>query len=215
MATSKGGKKPVVRIVDYPARVSSVVKVSAPKHWHDLWGTTVVLANGDSFGVWSQDLYEIEMFAEGVTLVYELRKEITAPGLPGEKIKLRLASYEFIIPRAQRYELHVPLKLAESVAHAASVAQGLMAQSGRDINDFPAVADMVHEWMRGKFIGMEFSLEENFIDAKKIIEDGTKKEIPADQAPDSGSRPSDEDGAPKGGKGRKKLGGSKTPVQKE
>lgn len=42
------------------------------------------------------------------------------PGLPGEKIKLRLASYEFIIPRAQRYELHVPLKLAESVAQAAS-----------------------------------------------------------------------------------------------
>lgn len=81
-----------------------------------------------------------------------------------------------------------------------------MARADCDISDFPVVADMVHEWMRGKFIGMEFSLEENFIDAKKIIEDGTKKEIPADEAPDSGSRPSDEDGAPKGGKEGEKAG---------
>ncbi len=197
-----------IRVVKFPDRIGKISEVTEIKHWNDLFGTTVKMDNGDTFGVWSEDRYVAEMYVVGATLVYELKKIITNPGAQGETIKFRLGRSHFVVPRAERYELYVPERISEAPAIAAKLAAEMV---GNDTDKFVAAADMVMDWLHSKILSMQFTLEETFIDTKKILENAEQAAQSNESISGGGGTPGKDDvGA--GPKRRKKLGGRKTTV---
>lgn len=115
----------------FPERVAKIVEVGGIKSFttregDTMFGIEVTMDNGDHFSHWGFDKLKIEMFREGTSMVYRLKKKIEGEGTDKEKIKVNLDSFDFILPRKVRAEMHIVERLLSSIAFSTSDAKDML-----------------------------------------------------------------------------------------
>lgn len=115
------------REIVYPERSAKIAEVGGIQTFKtregvNMYGTEIVLDNGDSFSHWTTDKHSIEFFKEGTYLIYRLKKIIEAEGTPGEKVKTKLDTYDFVMPRKVRAEMGLPEKISRSIVDSVDMA---------------------------------------------------------------------------------------------
>ena len=112
------------REILYPERSARIAEVGAVQTFRTREGTTmygaeIVLDNGD-------------FFKEGTYLIYRIKKIIEGEGTADEKIKVKLDTYDFVLPRKVRAEIGLPEKLSHSIIESVNIA-ATMLQSMPDL----------------------------------------------------------------------------------
>jgi hypothetical protein len=206
------------RVVDYPTRVSYVTEVTPIRSFTSdndgatMYGTNVTLANGDTFGFWNADRYTVEMFSPGVSMIYELQKEIYNEGTPNQSVKMRLRTHQFIVPIAQRFETYAPGKIADSITLAMAYAKDMVVAGTIKLDELENIADRMQSWMSRKVLTQGFELEGNYMELK--IENNAGKDKAGAEAGHTGGDVPSEPGVQEERKSGKGLGGGKPRVQK-
>lgn len=119
------------REILYPERSARIAEVGAVQTFRTREGTTmygaeIVLDNGDAFSHWTTDKYALDFFKEGTYLIYRIKKIIEGEGTSDEKIKVKLDTYDFVLPRKVRAEIGLPEKLSNSITESVNFAASML-----------------------------------------------------------------------------------------
>lgn len=115
----------------FPERVAKIVEVSSPKSFttkegDTMYGIEVTMDNGDHYSHWGFDKLKIQMFNVGTTMVYRVKKTIENEGTDKEKIKVKLDTFDFILPRKVRAEMHIVERMLSSIAFSTTDAKDML-----------------------------------------------------------------------------------------
>jgi hypothetical protein len=115
----------------FPERSAKIIEVSAVKSFttregDTMYGIEVTMDNGDHFSHWMFDKLKVQMFVPGTSMIYRLKKTIEGEGTAAEKIKVKLDTFDFILPRKVRAEMHVVDRLVNSISFSTSDAKDML-----------------------------------------------------------------------------------------
>lgn len=120
------------REIIFPERSAQIKEVGsvqtfATREGDTMYGAEIVLSNGDSFSHWTMDRMKLAFFKEGAYLVYRLKKIIENEGTDKEKVKTKLDTFDFVLPRKVRAEMEMPKKIMDSISYSHSYACNMLS----------------------------------------------------------------------------------------
>ena len=157
----------------FPERVAKIEEIGKVQSFQTregetMYGIEVVMDNGDCYSFWALDRLKIEMFKEGVSMIYRIKKTIENEGTDQQKIKVRLDTYDFILPRKVRAEQDITKKLIDSISFSVTHAKDILVANpqlyetakGMDMAKFGKalsnIANEIHQCTKAMLLAEDF-----------------------------------------------------------